>query len=117
MTFSLNIHDPLPKADLSKALICIDLDQNCFICSIIRDIEAGEDAIAVQVTQMSVLLDSSSLATFEDLGEDYAVSDFSIPVEMYKYDAGNWILCQSILMSTSLISTTFLRAQISHVHN
>lgn len=28
------------------------------------------------------------LATFDNLGEGCVFSDFSIPVEMYKYDAG-----------------------------
>ncbi|GFH55451.1 hypothetical protein CTEN210_11927 [Chaetoceros tenuissimus] len=88
MTFSQDIHDPLPKADLSKALTCIDLDQTRYIRSIIRDIEAGEDAVSVQVAQMSIMTDPSGLATFDDLDDTSAISDFSIPVELYEYNAG-----------------------------
>ena len=88
MTFSQDIHDPLPKSDLSKALTRLDLDQTRFIHSIIRDIEVGEDVDAVQVAQMSVLADPSGLATSDDLGDDYTITGVAIPVEIFEYDAG-----------------------------
>ena len=88
LTFSQDIHDPLPKADLSKALTRIDLDQTRYIRSILRDIEAGEGAVSVQVAHMSIMTDSSGLATFDDLSNDLSISAFSIPVELYEYNAG-----------------------------
>ena len=88
MTFSQDIHDPLPKSDLSKALTRLDLDQTRFIRSIICDIEAGEDADAVQVAQMSVLTDPGGLATFADLGDNPDVTEFPIFVEIFEYDGG-----------------------------
>lgn len=43
----------------SNALTCIELDQTRYIC----------------VAQMSIMTDSSGLATFDDLGEDHSISD------------------------------------------
>lgn len=47
---------------------------------------------------MTVLTDPSALPTIENLDDDCAVTDFAIPVEVFKYDTGE--------LDTPLINTS-----------